>query len=110
MSISSCYETINRYNSLKSNLNNVVSSLNSSVNKLSPVANKISSVYSFDTENTPIVDKCSSLSDDISKTSSYISNSIIPAIDSAINDLRNEISYLEAIEREKEEQLKKQNL
>ncbi len=95
MSISSCYDAIGRYNALKASLANVVNSLNSSQAKLSPVSNLVYSAYSVDENETPVVGRIKGISQDIASTSSYITNVVIPAIDRAITQKRNEANRLE---------------
>jgi len=95
MSINSCYEAIGRYNALKVSLSNVVGQLNSAHSKLSPVPGTILSAYSVNDNKTPIVGRVEALDKDIADTASYITKTIIPAIDRAISQKRKEIIQLQ---------------
>ncbi len=95
MSISSCYDTIARYNTLKQNLLNAVGQLNVAQSRLNSVPGIISNAYSVNDANTPIVGRVNYLNKDIAGTASYIRSVIIPAIDRAISQKRREIFQLE---------------
>lgn len=95
MSVNSCYEAIGRYNALKVSLSNVVRQLNDAHSKCSSVPSTILSVYSVNDNKTPIVGRIESLNGDIADTASYITKTIIPAIDRAISQKRKEILQLQ---------------
>ena len=104
MSISSCYDDITKFNTIKSNLENVVSNLNEATNRLSPVANNIYAIYNVDESQTPISSRSDGLKNDIVNTVSYIKGTIIPAINNAIVNRKNTIAKLEEEQRRREEE------
>lgn len=107
MSISELYAQIAEYYSLKSNLSVVVGYLNNSSANLSPIPSSIYEVYSIDDNRTPIVDRATTLYNDIVGTSGFITGAVFSAIDEAIVRLRAEIARLEAEMRRREEEERK---
>ncbi len=110
-SISQCRYEISRYNSLKSSINSVISSLSSASGSADDLSYEIKDKYKLNDNSTPIVDRTIELKENIENTSNFLSNKVIPAIDSAIYSLYREIERLEAEERarrEAEEKAKKE--
>ncbi len=103
-SISYYQYNINRYRTLKTNINSVISYLSMAKNNAESVGNDIKNKYEINDSNTPIFNRAIQLKDNISSTCNYLSNKVIPAIDSAIYSLNREIARIEAEEREKEQE------
>lgn len=96
--INAYYDEIRKYNNLKTILSKIISDLSSSVNEMSNIHSDITSVYSVNDNNTLIVSKVNNLSKDITNTGSYLKNTVLPAIDSAIYSLRKKIEKAKAEE------------
>ncbi|NLC48223.1 MAG: hypothetical protein GX758_02565 [Tenericutes bacterium] len=96
MSIAACYNQIRKYEKLKQNIQKIIASLNDFDNSNDKTIHELKEIYLVNGDNTPVYDRCISLKGQANKTSNYLNNNIIPAIDSAINELYRTIARLEA--------------
>lgn len=90
---------LQEYATLKDNLLATASNLqnaNSNVNKLGPI---ITDNYTIDKRPSLVRERIDKMAEDISETSNYIRNTIIPAIDEKMEDIYEEINRLEEEER-----------
>ena len=95
-SISQCEYDIRRYENLKLKIKSILSKLYSAVNNANNFNDEIKSKYQVDDNYTPIVSRTDNLKNDMQATCNYLSNTVLPAINLAIVDLKNEIAILEA--------------
>lgn len=103
MAFEGLYSEINTYNNMKFKMYEIVNCLNTSANGIVNLPGVILNSYSFDGDATPIHGKVKKIHDDVASTSSYITGTIIPAIDAAINNTRNRIASLEKQLQEQQE-------
>lgn len=94
-SISGCYAQIRQFETLSSNVSNIISLLNGTTDKFDSIMDKLTDIYNVNGDVTPVYDLLKDLDGDKSKTSNYLKNSVIPAINSAINALYRRIAELE---------------
>ena len=95
-SISKCQYDIQKYNYLKENIRSMLPSLKSAMGSIDDTNNSIKGKYLIDDEDTPLLRKTTKVKNDINKTCTMLENTILPAIDRAINDLNKQIARLEA--------------
>ena len=93
-SISQCQYNIQRYRTLKTKINSIISNLSFAITNTDDLNTEIKSKYQVNDNYTPVVTRTTNLKNNIKKTSNYLNNTIIPAIDSAISDLYKEIARL----------------
>ena len=106
--ISQCRSDISAFRDLKNKLSAISRNLTIASNSSSDINSKLSVQYSVNDGESRVGLRAKSLSNDINGTNSEIVNKVIPAIDSKINSLQNEIRSLEhqkaeAERREREE-------
>lgn len=94
-SISGCYSQIRQFETLSSNISNIISLLNNTADNFDSLMDKLVEIYNVNGDVTPVHDLIKELDDDKSKTSNYLKNSVIPAINSAISALYRRIAELE---------------
>lgn len=94
-SISGCYSQIRQFENLSRNISSIIDSLNNTDDKFKDIMDKLTDNYNVNGEVTPVYDLVKDLDDDKSKTSNYLKNSVIPAINSAIKALYRRIAQLE---------------
>ena len=98
-SISQCQYNIQRYRTLKTKINSIISNLSFAITNTDDLNTEIKSKYQVNDNYTPIVTRTADLKKNITKTSNYLSDKIIPAIDVAISNLYKEIARLEEEQR-----------
>ena len=98
-----CEQEIQRYRNLSSNIHTIISSLSSAAGNTYSLSNEIDNKYQVNDSFTPIVTNINQLKNDIESTCNHLENTVIPAINSEINDLEREIDRIEQEEREREE-------
>ena len=103
-SISQCQYDIKKYNTLKSKVNSVISALALTINDSNNISNSISNRYQINDDSAPIVFRVNQLKDDIKETHDYLKFKVIPAIDSAISGLNQNIKSIEREEQRRQEQ------
>lgn len=96
MSIAECYNQIRKYEKLKQNIQKIIVSLNNFDDTSEKINHEIKESYLIDGNTTPVYSRSVSLKDQVNKTSNYLNNNVIPAIDRAINELYRLIARLEA--------------
>lgn len=96
MSIAGCYAMIRKYEKLKENIGQIISHLNNYTDSNNKIAHDIAVNYIVDGNSTPVQTRIKFLGEKTDKTSNYLKNSIIPAIDSEIRSLYRLIAQLEA--------------
>ena len=94
--INSYRNAISRYNAMKANLNSMVSELNLSKGSIENFSSTLNEVYSLDDNDSILCTKVKNIREDISTTSSFIKNNVIPAIDRAIIKCHNKIAEIGA--------------
>lgn len=94
-SISGCYAQIRQFEALSGNVSNIISLLNGTTDKFDSIMDKLTDIYNVNGDVTPVYDLLKDLDGDKSKTSNYLKNSVIPAINSAIRALYRRIAELE---------------
>lgn len=97
--IAGCYAEIKRYQVLSSGVSNVISQLKSCSSNYLNLKKNIQENYLVNNDTTPVYDKVSTLESEADKTSNYLSNTILPAVASAIQALYRRIAELEEEER-----------
>lgn len=97
-SISGCYAQIRQYQELSKDIANIISKINACADNFKKLDETLVDNYNINGNTTPVYDRLSDLDDETSKTSNYLNNTIIPAINSAINALYRRIRELEAEE------------
>lgn len=80
-----------RYNTLRNKLNSIVSNLSLTISNNLNIIDEIKGKYQLNDDYTPVVSRMTQLNKNIESTYNYLNNNVIPAIDSAINCLNNEI-------------------
>lgn len=97
--IPACYAQIRQFEALSKNIDSVVKSLNACDSKFSNLDRTLDANYNVNNDVTPVYHKLKDLDGDISEASNYLKNSVVPAINSAINALYRRIQEI----REREE-------
>lgn len=100
-SISQCQYDIKRYKILKNNINSIIFQLSQVIENTDDFNNEIKTKYQINDNYTPIVSRTIQLKDNMESTNKYLINKVIPAIDSAINNLNNKIVHLEEESQQK---------
>lgn len=87
-------------NSIKSDVSDIVQYLNNTSSELTELSKNIDTRYSVDDNSTPTIDRIISLKEKIENTSSYLNNTILPALGTSIIANNNSISKLQDQEKE----------
>lgn len=95
-SIAECYSQIRQYQELSKDIANIISKINACADNFKKLDETLVDNYNINGNTTPVYDRLSELDKEASKTSNYLNNTIIPAINSAISDLYRRIAELEA--------------
>ncbi len=103
-SISQCQYDIERYKTLKSNINSIICQLTQVIGNTDEFNNEIKTKYQVNDKYTPIVSRTVQLKDNMESTNKYLSNKVIPVIDSFIINLNKEIARLEKVENQQKNQ------
>ena len=103
-SIAQCKNNINSYGIMKDNIKAIIIYLNKSVDINANLLSKIDSLYEVDNNGSIIYDKVKELSNDVTKTSNYLNNTILPAIDIAIKKEYNTIADIESQQEQEKAQ------
>ena len=85
MNINQLTYDISLLNNVKAKYLSLVNHLNNSIIMLEPMGGRISSIYTVDESSTPISFRCDVLVSRIRNVVNDISNTVLPAIDDAIN-------------------------
>lgn len=80
---------------LETNLIKIIRETKGAYESLEKGKNKATNVYSINDDITPLITKMSDLESDISETSNYLKSTIIPNIESRIEELYDELEELE---------------
>lgn len=94
MSISNLKIEIQKYEKLKIDINSIIKNLNNASNDLELVKPHLENNYSLNNELPKTIIRSLALAKNISETSNYLKNYVIPAIDSKIWELNKEIMEL----------------
>ena len=94
-SISQCKYDIERYRTLKNNVNSIIYQLSISIGNVDHCTNEIRNKYIVNDNYTPIEARSSQLKINMESTYNFLNNQVIPAIDTAITNLNKEIASLE---------------
>lgn len=86
---------INKYENLKEEIKEIIHSLNGSVSDMNDGVDRIRNEYVIDNEDAVITTSINSLKGEVSKTSNYLNNKVLPEIRSIIKDLKDELRRLE---------------
>lgn len=119
--VQDCTNNINKYNALKDSINIIIKHLNNASDYSFKAKNQLDGVCTINDSNTKIYSRTKSLTENISSTSNYLKNKVLPAIDNAIMGLNNQIEAIQAEERriaeenarkerERQEQLRRQQI
>lgn len=119
--VQDCTNNINSYNALKDNINIIINHLNNASDYSFKAQGQLDGIYTINDSNTTIHSRTKSLTDNISSTSNYLKNKVLPAIESAITGLNNQIEAIQAEERriaeenarrerERQEELRRQQI
>lgn len=95
---------LSQYENLKNNLKNMTSNLNSASESAAKIGSTLGNHYNINENGNNAIKRSDKLKTDISDTSRYISDTIIPAINKKIEQIKEEIRREE--EREEEERRK----
>lgn len=106
--VQDCTNNINKYNALKDNIYVIINHLNNANDYSFKAKNQLDGVYTINDSNTNIYSRIKLLSENINSTSNYLKNTIIPAIDNAINGLNNQIKAIQEEERRRAEEAARQ--
>lgn len=94
---------LSQYDALKTRLNTCNNSLSNASSHMSSVKNTTDDNYQVNDNGSLISSKAEELSKKILETSNYLKNSVIPAIDTKQNQIREEIKQIEREEEEERE-------
>lgn len=97
-------QDLQAYENLKANLNKTVENLNTAGNHAEKIGPTINSNYTVNRNPSNIGERANNLADDITGTSNYVRNTIIPAIDNKIQEIEAEIRRIEEEERRAREE------
>ncbi len=86
---------INKYENLKEEIKEIIHSLNGSVSDMNDGVDRIRNEYVIDNEDAVITTSINALKGEVSKTSNYLNNKVLPEIRSIIKDLKDELRRLE---------------
>ena len=94
--INSYRNSIARYNTLKANLADIAAELSLSKGSLDDFSGTLNEVYSIDDNDSTLCTKVKNVQEDITTTSNFIKNTVIPAVDRAIIKCHNKIAEIGA--------------
>ena len=100
-SIADCKNRIGLYDNMSDDIKSIVSYLDKSYDYNKIILSKINEDYNIDNKSSAIYDRLKDLSDEIKKTSSYLTNTIISEISDAVRD---EKATIKALEKKAEEE------
>ena len=83
------------YANLKDNLSKTASNLSSAATSAYKINPSITQHYTVDRDSSQVTERTDKLAFKITETSNYVSNTIIPAIDSKMDSIRAEIRRIE---------------
>mgnify|MGYP004681061861 FL=1 len=86
---------INKNENLKEEIKEIIHSLNGSVSDMNDGVDRIRNEYVIDNEDAVITTSINYLKGEVSKTSNYLNNKVLPEIRSIIKDLKDELRRLE---------------
>lgn len=85
-------EEINTYKKLKQSLNSTAKALINSASSVDNLDSTIKNEYTVDNDSTNLSNRCKNLKKKMAENSSYILNTIIPAIDREIKNLEKQMA------------------
>ena len=94
-SIQEHWDNIARYERLKSQVRRIISELNLAAGRTDSLKSNIERCYQIDGSGAAMASSVVNLQHDIRETANYLSNSVIPGVDSSIDYERREIQRLE---------------
>lgn len=97
-------QEIEEYEVLKSHLSKTADNLDTASQNASLIKPELSRNHTIDNNSSVIGERAENLKKDISETSNYVRNVILPAIDSKIQSNRSEIARIEEAERRAREE------
>ena len=103
-SIEQCRHNIQRYKELKIQLKAIIARLDTAESATGRLDLDIASSFKVNGDSALITNRTTTLKRKIDDTSSYLRNTVLPAIDSSIEDERDTIDYLEEQERKRKEE------
>lgn len=106
-SIASCNAEIRRYKNLKSKINSIISYLSRFDDTSSDLIQDLNRAYQINSDSSVLENRIANNKKDVKETSNYLKYTIIPAINSEINELNRTIQRLEEEARRQEEARKK---
>lgn len=86
---------LTRYEYLKNNLGTVVTELNSANDSIGKIKTTIDDNYSINDSGNKTGERAKKLYNNVSETSNYVKNTIIPAINKKMEEIRKEIERIE---------------
>lgn len=86
---------INEFENLKEEIKEIIYSLNGSVSDMNDGVDSIRNEYVVDNEEAVITTGINALKDEVSKTSNYLNDKVLPEIRSIIQHLKHELRELE---------------
>jgi hypothetical protein len=89
-------DNITMYNNLKSDLNTILSYLNYAKDSTGKAQASLDEVYMVNNYNTKVYSRTASLNTNVTNTSNYLKNYVLPAIDDALNNTKKAKSEYEA--------------
>lgn len=102
-SIDSCNSDIQKYRNIKTNIQSIINYLSAYNSDTDDLVRSINTSYQVDSDETCLVKSIELTQEDVQKTSNYLKNTIIPAIDNAINRLNNTIAQIRSEQKAAEE-------
>lgn len=97
-------QEIEEYEVLKSHLSKTADNLDTASQNASLIKPELLRNHTIDNNSSVIGERSENLKKDISETSNYVRNVILPAIDSKVQSNRNEIARIEEEERRAREE------
>lgn len=99
------YRDLSQYETLKSDLNKVASYLSEATVSANNIGTILTDNYSINDSGNKAIPRSKKLATNIGKESDYITGTIIPAIDSKMEAIREEIRQEEERERKEAEEM-----
>ena len=106
-SIGQCRRNIQKYKELKVQLKAIIAKLDTAESATGRLDLDIASSFKVNGDGALITNRTTALKRKIDDTSSYLRSTVLPAIDSSIEDERDTIDYLEEQERKRREEERK---
>lgn len=103
-SIGQYRQNIQRYQILREQIERIISKLNNATDAASGFDLEIKSSYKVNGDSAVLSSRSTNLKNKISETSRFLSNAILPNIDSSIAGARRQIANLEEQERRRREE------